>query len=303
MALRFRTPHIEELPTAQTKQAPGFAWVAVSGGDPSRNWGTTNRKRQRASGLGQSESAREALSARQQREVERKIKELNGEGFGSRDVVVPSVKGGGGTVKAGKTTNTKKILGSGKVFGHYLDDEEAEIARTGGRTADEGVNVVQSAATAAGSVQRASKTPIARRKPSQLQREGSSLSGVGGGSPAPTSTLAKETSSQSAPPPISDVMDVDQEEGEDGEDGLIDESGTIPPLPTQAEMDALLNAPPLTYNQARSAAPPPGAPPPRKFCEICGYWGRVKCMKCGNMTCSVLCKDAHDEHKCLKFYA
>ncbi|KAK4496923.1 hypothetical protein PRZ48_011372 [Zasmidium cellare] len=231
MALRFRTPHIEDLPTSQTKQAPGFAWVAVSGADPPKNWGTTNRKRQRSSGVGgQSESQREALSARQQREVERKIKELNGEGLGAKEVVVPKAAG-----RTGKTGNVKKILGSGKGFGHYLDDEEAEIARTGGR-GDEGVNVVHS-------TQRASKTPIARRKSSQLAREESSA-----GSPAPS--LAKETSTLSMP----DAMDIDA-----------DEDDTIPSLPTPAEMDALLNAPPLTYNQARSAPPPPGAPPPRRF--------------------------------------
>lgn len=289
-ALRFRTPYIEELPTAQTKQAPGFAWVAVSGEDPSKNWGTTNRKRQRASGLGQSESQREALSARQQREVERKVKELNSEGFSAREVAIPTKKGGpgsgGAAVKVGKTSNTKKILGSGKVFAHYLDDEEAEIARTGGRGLGE-----DTAVAAAVSTQRASKTPIARRKPQQqqVQREGSSLSV----SPAPMPSLLRESSSAAAiAPPL--AMDVDEDD-EDDED--------LPPLPSQAEMDALLNAPPLTYNQARSAPPPPGAPPPRKFCEICGFWGRVKCMKCGNMVCSVLCKDAHDEHKCLKFYA
>lgn len=293
MALRFRTPHIEELPTTQTKQAPGFAWVAVSGADPSKNWGTTNRKRQRASGLGpgQSESQREALSARQQREVERKIKELNGESALGRDVVIPKSKlgggggPGGGATKVGKTSNTKKILGSGKVFAHYLDDEEAEIARTGGRGDDVGVMATTVATV---STQRASKTPIARRKSSQLQKEAST------GSPAPS--LAKETSTLSQTTLPLDAMEVDDNENEDGEDA-------IPPLPTQAEIEALLNAPPLTYNQARSAPPPPSAPPPRRFCEICGYWGRVRCMKCGNMTCSVVCKDAHDENKCLKFYA
>ncbi|KAF2170564.1 hypothetical protein M409DRAFT_19383 [Zasmidium cellare ATCC 36951] len=287
MALRFRTPYIEDLPTTQTKQAPGFAWVAVSSSDPSRNWGTTNRKRQRASGVGgQSDSQREALSARQQREVERKIKELNSEGVGAKEVVIPKSSGSSaaGGVKVGKTSNTKKILGSGKVFAHYLDDEEAEIARTGGRGEEVvGTVVVQGA-------QRASKTPIARRKSSQLVREESSA-----GSPAPS--LAKETSTST---PVPDAMDIDADN--DNNDGDADDEN-LPPLPTQAEMDSLLNAPPLTYNQARSAPPPLGAPPPRRFCEICGYWGRVRCMKCGNMTCSVVCKDAHDENKCLKFYA
>lgn len=280
--LRFRTPHIEELPTTHTKQAPGFAWVAVPGPseDPSKNWGTTNRKRARGSAQGQTDAQREALSARQQREVERRIKDLNSDN--SKDVQIPIPKkdsgGGGGAARAGKTPNTKKILASGKTFAHYLDDEEAEISRTGRRDGDLEVQApVQ---------QRASKTPIARRKP----REESSLSS----SPAPSHHVQSIMSSrpQSASGPPQESVDISS----DGEDG-------IAPLPSETELEGLLNAPPLTYNQARSAPPPASAPPPRKFCEVCGYFGRAKCMKCGAMTCSVMCKDTHDEHRCLKFYA
>ena len=283
--LRFRTPHIEELPTTQSRQAPGFAWVAVSGAqdDPAKNWGTTNRKRARASVGGQTDQQREALSARLQREVERKIRELNSDG--SRDVVIELSKkqtSGGGAAKAGKTTNTKKILASGKTFAHYLDDEEAEIARTGRRDMDAEVTAP---------VQRASKTPIARRKP----REDSSASG----SPAPPATPMGPPPIPAAPQaaPADAQMDLVDLDGEN------DDEDTIPPLPSEAEIEALLNAPPLTYNQARSAPPPPGAPPPRRFCETCGYWGRARCMKCGAMTCSVACKDDHDQFKCLKMYA
>lgn len=270
--LRFRTPHIEELPTTQSKQAPGFAWVQFTGAqeDPAKNWGTNNRKRARNTVFGQTDSQREALSARQQREVERKIKELNSDN--SKDVQIPIARkesGGGGGIKAGKTTNTKKILASGKTFMHYLDDEEAEIARTGRRDGD--LDVVAPAP------QRASKTPLARR----MAREESSLSG----SPAPALSVLP-----TAVP--ADAMEID-EQGEDGPH----------PPPSEAEMEALVNAPPLTYNQARSAPPPSSAPPPRRFCEVCGYFGRAKCMKCGAMTCSVMCKDTHDEQRCLKFYA
>lgn len=284
--LRFRTPHIEELPTAQTRQAPGFAWVAVSGptDDPAKNWGTTNRKRARTTGLGQSDSQKEALSARQTREIERKIRELNSDAAKGDVVAIPTQKrqhgsaGACAPVRAGKTPNTKKILASGKTFAHYLDDEEAEIARTGRREGE--------GETMPAPPQRASKTPLARRKP---QREESSMSG----SPAP-SAVAPPVQRQQIPP-LAEIVDLDRD--------MEDCDRFIAPLPTQAELEALLNAPPLTYNQARSAPPAPSAPPPRQFCEICGYWGRVKCMKCGNMTCSVLCKDAHDENKCLKFYA
>lgn len=226
---------------------------------------------------GQTDSQREALSARQQREVERKIKELNSDN--SKDVQIPIPKkeaGSGGGARAGKTTNTKKILASGKTFTHYLDDEEAEIARTGRRDGD--VEVVPLAVQQQ-QQQRASKAPLARRK----AREDSSVSN----SPTPPVPASSQSMKNA------DTMDVDEETGDE----------ELTPTPLQAEIEALLSAPPLTYNQARSAPPPSTAPPPRKFCEVCGYFGRVKCMKCGAMTCSVMCKDTHDEQRCLKFYA
>ena len=270
--LRFRTPHIEELPIAQSRQAPGFAWVAVAGPseDPAKNWGTSNRKRARFSAAGQTESQKEALSARQQKEIERKLKELNSDN--SKDVQIPVPKkeaGGSGAQRAGKTPNTKKILASGKTFAHYLDDEEAEIARTGRRDGD--VEVVSTSAVQ----QRASKTPLARRG---LGNESSMEN-----SPAPGQSSSRATG------------------GSQGAE--IDGSDEIETDPSEGEIQALLNAPPLTYNQARSAPPPADAPPPRRFCEVCGYFGRAKCMKCGVMTCSVMCKDAHDDQRCLKFYA
>ncbi|KAK5126285.1 hypothetical protein LTR85_010521 [Meristemomyces frigidus] len=282
--LRFRTPHIEELPTTGSRQAPGFAWVAVSGAqdDPAKNWGTSNRKRARASLGGPTDQQREALSARQQREVERKIRDLNSDNSkNAAELPIPKKEGGAGAstvARAGKTPNTKKILGSGKTFAHYLDDEEAEIARTGRRDVD---------VEAPTGAQRPSKTPLARRK----TREESSMSG----SPAPITPVAPP-----ALPRISQALSFGETTTLDAEEEGDD---AVPPLPSSAEMEALLNAPPLTYSQARSAPPTPGAPPPRRFCETCGYWGRVKCMKCGAMTCSVSCKEEHDQSKCLKMYA
>jgi zinc finger HIT domain-containing protein 1 len=283
-SLRFRTGLIEELPTTHVKNAPGFAWVAVSGrgDDPSKNWGTTNRKRVRTMGNAQTVSQREAVSAKQQEKIDRRIRELNSDG--GREVAIPhaSRKEGGTAHKAGKTTNTKKILASGKTLAHYLDDEEAEIARNGRRDID--------LETAVAAPQRASKTPLARRKP---QHEAS----IASGSPAPP--IATATTAGVAALPASDSMDIDVPDvADDDEDEY-----AIAPMPTRAELEALLDATPLTYAQARAAPPPTSAPPARKFCETCGYWGRVRCMKCNVMTCSVACKDIHDEHKCLKFYA
>ena len=76
----------------------------------------------------------------------------------------------------------------------------------------------------------------------------------------------------------------------------------VPSAPSVEVMEALLLGPPLSYNTARAAPPPPGKPQ-RKFCEICGYWGTIKCMKCGASVCGLECKGAHDDGRCLKFYA
>ena len=76
----------------------------------------------------------------------------------------------------------------------------------------------------------------------------------------------------------------------------------VPSAPSTEEMDALLSAPPLSYIAARSAPPPPHKPQ-RHFCEICGYWGSIKCIKCGARVCGLECKGAHDDGRCLKFYA
>lgn len=75
----------------------------------------------------------------------------------------------------------------------------------------------------------------------------------------------------------------------------------VPQAPSPAVIEALLAGPPLSYNAARSL--PPVGKPQRHFCEICGYWGTIKCLKCGARVCGLECKTTHDEGRCLKFYA
>lgn len=74
-------------------------------------------------------------------------------------------------------------------------------------------------------------------------------------------------------------------------------------------MSLLLSEPPLSYNAARakplecapSTIQPTGnntltAKPPRYFCAICGYWGKVRCAKgCGERVCGLLeCWRGHE---------
>ena len=71
----------------------------------------------------------------------------------------------------------------------------------------------------------------------------------------------------------------------------------VPQAPSAEVMEALVNAPPLSYNAARATLPELSKPR-RYFCEICGYWGTIKCIRCGARVCGLECKGAHDDGRC-----
>lgn len=85
----------------------------------------------------------------------------------------------------------------------------------------------------------------------------------------------------------------------------------VPPFPSDDELRALMTAPPLSYLEARATIPTTagddsgaagsGGYPARQFCGVCGYWGRVKCMKCGGRVCALDCLEAHRE-ECVARY-
>ncbi|KAK4186150.1 hypothetical protein QBC35DRAFT_464953 [Podospora australis] len=76
----------------------------------------------------------------------------------------------------------------------------------------------------------------------------------------------------------------------------------VPPFPSDEELRALMTAPPLNYFEARATwGEEEGRYPVRVFCEMCGYWGRIKCMKCGVRVCALDCLDAHKE-ECVTRY-
>ncbi|KAF2399952.1 hypothetical protein EJ06DRAFT_530735 [Trichodelitschia bisporula] len=61
---------------------------------------------------------------------------------------------------------------------------------------------------------------------------------------------------------------------------------------TAQEVERLLAVPALSFSAARAG--PPGERAARTFCEICGYWGRARCLKCGARVCGLECKEQHD---------
>ncbi|KAK2072523.1 hypothetical protein P8C59_006871 [Phyllachora maydis] len=104
---------------------------------------------------------------------------------------------------------------------------------------------------------------------------------------------------QPLPPPLPHPLD---------NDPLLVSS--VPPFPSDDELRALMTAPPLSYLATRAewggAAEDEGWQqhqryPRREFCAVCGYWGRVRCLKCGARVCALDCLDVHRE-ECITRY-
>lgn len=190
------------------------------------------------------------------------------------------------------TPAVRKILASQKTFANHLADEEASQSSQGQPMAPPPLvsRPFIGGTTAASKVTK--HAPARNKRPSVSSNDVRSSSERNVTSHTPGDFQIASTPSLGSTPllPISP----------DDNEPLLKSSV---PLATPASiLDELLKAPPLSYAAAR-AAPPASGHPPRHFCEICGYWGRVKCMKCGARVCGLECKGAHDESRCLKFYA
>lgn len=73
----------------------------------------------------------------------------------------------------------------------------------------------------------------------------------------------------------------------------------VPEMPSDAELRKLLTHPPLSYLEALGNWG--NTYPRRVFCEVCGYWGRVRCLKCGTRVCALDCLETHRE-ECVTRY-
>ncbi|KAF3163094.1 hypothetical protein TWF106_007723 [Orbilia oligospora] len=57
---------------------------------------------------------------------------------------------------------------------------------------------------------------------------------------------------------------------------------------------------PLGYTKSVADPPANNATRYRRFCEICGYWGTIGCMRCGVRLCSGECEVTHREARCTR---
>ncbi|KAM3520926.1 hypothetical protein MY4038_009231 [Beauveria bassiana] len=272
-----------ELAGAKTTSAPGWAYVPDTRLAAATTSGTTttttaNRKRARnAPGGGLTLSD---LTARQENKMRKELEALDRDG--GRDTTIP-LPGKSGRTQRKHTANVRKIMQSQKTFANHLDDFLALQALTESNAA--AVSKRSSAAAAAAAAASRSKdassaTPgIGDTPMPDAAGEGSSSSNN-----EPSTLLA----APHRPPPLAHPGDVDP---------LL--MSRVPSLPTEIEMRRLLAAPPLSYGEARGNWT--ATYPVRVFCEVCGYWGRVRCLKCGTRVCALECLETHRE-ECVTRY-
>jgi zinc finger HIT domain-containing protein 1 len=268
-------PHVEVLPNSASAAAPGWHYVVDTGYDPSKvAFNPKDRKRVAARPGGP--RGENELSARQQTAIARRIAELDRDNDMKQVVNVPGkqgitsmllsifVKADHSTAPA-KTQNTRRILQYQRQIKHWLDEEEALLQQA-----------PPPRPTAAG----ARTGQLTRRQSTMPQTPAE-------GTPGPA---------QSASTPFGTGR-----EFEDDVDPLLSIESSVPPPIKPAELEALLSAPPLSYAESHAAPPAPGGPRQRHFCDNCGYWGKIKCLKCGARVCGLECKDAHEATRCLKW--
>lgn len=266
-------PHIEVLANSTSIRAPGYTLV------PDHGQGTVQAAVQPTAGRNKrgtrfAGNAGADTTVAQQNAVLKHLADLDKDSQRDVQIAVPSKqRESAGKVQKKTTPNVRRILMSQKTFANHLADEEAFLALQQQHP--------PSAAPRVPALKSSRSTPnIKRSSTSEVQ------STHGGVSQTGTARAGGIVSSGAR-------------------DRLDDEpllKSQVPSAPSEELMEALLSGPPLSYNAARAAPPPPGKPQ-RRFCEICGYWGTIKCMKCGARVCGLECKGAHDDGRCLKFYA
>lgn len=267
------------------------------------------------------------ISARHNSKLQKEIEQLQRDSLTAVQIPIPS----GGRDKDGKirghTPNVRKILASQKTFANHLDDFEAwrrtgegAAAAVGGSTnhSSSAAGTPAPPAVAAGTGRRAASGAAA----AALKKGGAAASSSSAASrsrpgghkkkaPTPAPVADADVTMTDAPAAAEDAQDAsapaeteskilrpfaNSAAAQHSEDSNPLLESWLPPLPTDQELRDLIRAPPLNFNQARGTWDDDDTRyPTRSFCEVCGYWGRVRCMKCGTRVCALDCLDVHRE--------
>ncbi|KAK1981451.1 HIT zinc finger protein [Colletotrichum cereale] len=280
---------VYELASAKVTSAPGWAYVPDTGVNPAAAaLQPTNRKR---AARGKANPSASDLTARQEAKIRKELELLDRDGGRDASIPIPA-KGSRGQNKS--TPNIRKILQSQKTFHNHLDDYLAQLSHTDHAPAPHPNQHTPRPTNRAPHPNQHTKRNAAKRsktstpKPTPAEPEDVEMT------PAPSATAAgaKEPSDNPVLAPYEGPAPAPHP-GDD--DPLL--ASRVPEAPTDEELRWLLTRPMLSFWDARAEPGDEDAAryPVRAFCELCGYWGRVRCMKCGTRVCALGCLEAHRE--------
>ena len=292
---------VELLPHSGAAAQPGWTYVADRGFDPS--------KAAMAPTLGRKRGIRDAgkggdISSRRANAIVRHLAELDRENQSDVQIPVPvkqAKEAGSRGTRAKTTSNVRRILQSQKTFRNHLDDEEAAIAAGGG-----GVSATVGGGTMTAAAAKASRAAIAARRSSTP----ATVPSAPASKKKRTAPTATATSTPTPAPSQPETTDAEAEDDtsepkpkliktENDNDPLL--RSYAPTMPSERIMQRLLAEPPLSYNASRTG-PPTSARPPRAFCCMCGYWGKIRCKSCHLRTCGLECYRIHEDSRCGAFF-
>ncbi|OJD25097.1 hypothetical protein ACJ73_03532 [Blastomyces percursus] len=299
---------IEVLPTSALHLTPGWAYVPEprygGSGYTGRSAGGGKRSVRDRGGAGRAEMS----SSRRNNAVLRHLAELDRENHKDSHIPIPT-KQKGATAKdkpRGKTTsNVRRILMSQKTFKNYLDDEEAALAQAQGLATQTPSAIIAAAAATARSTSLKSSKPSTPRTSYHPATPKKAASTTGHPSEPPSAASSRPSTSALQKQQHNQQLIASNYDN----DPLL--RSYIPSAPSERLMQLLLEEPPLSYNASLATTALPGrggatqavSKPPRHFCSICGYWGKVKCIKCRARVCGLDCYRVHEETRCDRFYA
>lgn len=191
----------------------------------------------------------------------------------------------------------RKILQSQKSFSNHLDDFEARSSQPQPAPAVPATPIPRSAPGTATPHLTSKGTRSHKKKDPNAPPTSTPLRKVSTPSQATPVPVKAEPGTDIPMPdaPVLLMQDLPPPPAHPGDHDVLLMS-RIPAMPTQAEIEKLLAAPPLSYNEARGDwSEEDRRKPVRSFCEVCGYWGRVRCTRCGGRVCALDCLTIHQE--------
>lgn len=283
-------PLIEELPVtagAHTRTSHGWAYVPDVRFDASRTavGASAPRNKRLAREATRHAGVGRDVTVKQAKAVAARIADLDKENW--KDAAPIPVPTATVTKTKGKVTpNVRRILTSGRNFGHWLAAEEAELQSSQS-------NTYASTSTATLSRRADQRGQSVAPRPSDSAKAMPPPPRPGAG-PTPAARPTTPSSTAAATPtPTTQSQAASTPSTSSKVDPLL--VSHVPKPPSERVMSILLSEPPLSYNAARGGPSKLGVPP-RRFCSMCGYWGKIKCRKCGDRTCGRMeCYRGHEE--------